>query len=195
MEICKEIEGYEGLYEVSNLGNVYSLPKGDGNGNRRRKLKPDLRGQYYSVTFSYLGSIKRFPIHKLVANAFIPNTYQKSQINHKDLNKLNNVASNLEWVTPSENMKHAYNLGACDNALAKAKLAVNKMRKENNTANMENKMGDRFISLIYKGYRTYVKYHCVYCNNISIARTDNPLLIKSGRCKSNECRQKENNAE
>ena len=101
----KKIEGYE-YYWVSEEGFVLSMSdKGV------RILKPDLRGQYYSVTLSRAGRVKRFPIHRLVAEYYIPNPDKKPQVNHKDGNKLNNHVDNLEWVTQSENQLHAFRIG------------------------------------------------------------------------------------
>lgn len=101
MEIWKPAVGYEDNYEVSNLGRI-----------RNRKgyvMKPALRKDGYH--WIYLAS-KTAPnnasVHRLVAKAFIPNPDNKPQVNHKDGNKTNNCVSNLEWVTQSENVRHAY---------------------------------------------------------------------------------------
>jgi hypothetical protein len=99
-EIWKDIEGYEGLYQVSNLGRIKSL-----NFKRSGKegiLKSNPEGGYCAVTLSH----KRrgvFYIHRLVATAFIPNPENKPEVNHINHNKRDNRASNLEWVTQSEN--------------------------------------------------------------------------------------------
>lgn len=109
-EIWKDIKGYEGIYQVSNLGNVKSL-----NFHREKKeklLKPKLtKDGYFETTLFKEGKCKFIRTHRLVAMAFIENPLNKKEINHKDGNKLNNNISNLEWVTSSENQKHAYKLG------------------------------------------------------------------------------------
>ena len=101
-ELWKDIDGYEGLYQVSNLGNVKSL-----NYNRTGKeriLKPGNNGLgYLNVLLCKNGKTKTFKIHRLVANAFIPNPYNKPEVNHKDENKTNNCVDNLEWMTSKEN--------------------------------------------------------------------------------------------
>lgn len=110
MEIWKKVKDYEGLYEVSNLGRVRSLPR---NGTipepRIMKIGKDKDG-YGVVT---LRNTKRCTkrVHRLIANAFLPNPYNKPQINHKDGNKLNNIIDNLEWATGSENILHAKRVG------------------------------------------------------------------------------------
>lgn len=115
MEIFKSIEGYEGSYEVSNFGNVKSLPKSDGNGNRERLLKQETNERnntnYKRVSLSKNGKVKRFQVHRLVASAFIENLDNKPFINHIDNNGENNNSLNLEWVTHSENMIHAQKQG------------------------------------------------------------------------------------
>jgi hypothetical protein len=74
-------------------------------------LKPWLNTNgYLYVDVSVNGKIKKIAIHKLIAEAFIPNPECKTQINHKDGNKLNNLVSNLEWCSPKENIQHAYRL-------------------------------------------------------------------------------------
>lgn len=114
-EIWKDVEGYEGLYQVSNLGNVKSLSFGarnirKSNVHKLLKLSPTNCG-YYKVQLYKNGKSKMLYVHRLVATAFIPNPDKKPQINHIDGNKANNASYNLEWATSSENMRHAINHG------------------------------------------------------------------------------------
>ncbi len=103
-EIWKDIEGYEGLYQISNLGNVKSL-------KNNIILKPSKNSKGYLQVFLWKnGSGKLLRIHRLVAKAFIPNFDDKPQVNHIDGNKQNNRVNNLEWVTNSENQKHAFKI-------------------------------------------------------------------------------------
>lgn len=98
----RDIKGYEGLYQVSNLGEVRSLNY--GRTGKTRILKPRDNGiGYKTVTLSKNGKIKNFFIHRLVAEAFIPNPNNLPQVNHKDEDKANNIWTNLEWCN------HEYN--------------------------------------------------------------------------------------
>lgn len=101
------MNGYEGLYQISNLGNV----KG-----KKCILKQfvNQRG-YFAVSLSKEDKRTSYRVHRLVANAFIPNPDNKPQVNHIDGDKSNNKAENLEWLTQSENMKHAFRIGLCNN--------------------------------------------------------------------------------
>lgn len=114
-EIWKDIEGYEGLYKVSNLGNVLSLNFGARNrilsGIQRTLKGARSSSGYYHVQLYKNGTVSTKLIHILVASAFIPNPNNKLEVNHKDGNKANNAASNLEWATRKENLEHAYNTG------------------------------------------------------------------------------------
>lgn len=106
-EIWKDISGYENRYQVSNLGNVRSI-----NGKRKDQLlKPTMRKGYCHVGLYKDKKYKIYPVHRLVAMAFIPNPQNKPHINHIDSNRSNNLISNLEWCTPKENQQHAWKFG------------------------------------------------------------------------------------
>lgn len=109
MEMWKEIPGTEGQYQVSNTGKVRTVKTG-------RILTPaiDHRGYERVCLFKYERN-RRYKVHRLVAMAFIPNPYNKPQVNHKDGNKRNNSVDNLEWVTNDENMDHSRANGLHDN--------------------------------------------------------------------------------
>ena len=106
MEIWKDIKGYEGLYQVSNLGRVRSLHYRNTNEVRELFLKPHNRG-YLQVELHRYGDRKMFTVHRLVALAFVDGFAKNREVNHIDENKHNNRADNLEWVTTSENVLHS----------------------------------------------------------------------------------------
>ena len=114
-EIWKDIEGYEGLYQVSNLGNVKSLRKRIDKGKCHRYfdekiLKPiETNRGYLRVKLCKNRKIKKTRVHRLVAEAFIKRP--ELEVNHIDGNKKNNKAENLEWVTQKENKQHAWITG------------------------------------------------------------------------------------
>lgn len=114
-EIFLPIKGYEGIYEVSNLGNVRSLDriiKYGNNAHRPAKgcnmYKRLGRNGYLSVGLWLNNKEKRFSIHRLVADTFIDNPNQLAQVNHKNGVKVDNNVCNLEWMSASDNMKHSF---------------------------------------------------------------------------------------
>lgn len=115
--VWKDIEGYEGLYQVSDTGEVRGLDR-KTTGNRHRTIKGTVlkKGKtttgYWLVVLSKDGKSKTHKVHRLVAKAFIENPLGKPNVNHIDNNPLNNNVSNLEWCTQSENVAHAYRIGA-----------------------------------------------------------------------------------
>ena len=109
-EIWKDVVGYEGHYQVSNLGNVKSLHYKHQNFPQVLKPKISYDG-YLRVNLAKDGTVKTINIHLLVAKHFIPNPDNKPQINHINGDKNNNSVSNLEWVTGKENIRHAIDTG------------------------------------------------------------------------------------
>lgn len=96
-EIWKDIKGYEGKYQVSNMGRVWSV-------RAQRCLSPDKSNGYCRVQLhAKNGKIKKELVHRLVALAFIPNPNNLTIVHHKDANTMNNTISNLAWVTAIQN--------------------------------------------------------------------------------------------
>lgn len=199
-EIFKDILGYEGLYQVSNFGNVKSLPKGDGNGNRERLLKFDVSARsctsYRRVTLSKNGKTKRYQVHQLVAQAFIENPDNKPLVNHIDNNGENNHVDNLEWCTHIENMQHSANQGRQDKSrsmggIASAKARIDKYDTINKaligTTIGELTIIDYFRDSSLLSNKNSAKFKCVCsCGNI-IDRLKYNLLSKTRPKMCNEC--------
>lgn len=118
-EIWQTIEGYEGLYEISNLGNVKSLSKIKKSPligefmTTERILKPGLREGYLSVSLTGGDGLRKsLLVHRLIAGAFIPNPNNHPCINHINAVRSDNRIENLEWCTYSHNNKQAYITGS-----------------------------------------------------------------------------------
>lgn len=131
-EEWKDIKEYEGLYQVSNLGRVRSLPIVTGTIQQNTTRKgvamiidmPQVRlgrllklnnvgvkcsdGYMKGVTLSKFGHSKRFLVHRLVAETFIPNPYNLQEVNHKNRDRSDNTVNNLEWISPEDNKTHAH---------------------------------------------------------------------------------------
>lgn len=111
----KTIKGYEGKYEISDDGEVYSLRRASRNG--RPVGGKSLKGGIYPNGYKFVvltddnRNESRCMIHRLVAKAFIPNPCDLPFVNHKDGNKKNNNVDNLEWCTHLENVRHAIRTG------------------------------------------------------------------------------------
>lgn len=104
-EIWESVKGYEGLYEVSNLGRVRSLKRATTSGV---VLNQAVKHGYMHVCLSKDGKPSTKRVHRLVAEAFIANPMDKPVVNHIDGDKTNNAVSNLEWATNSENELHSF---------------------------------------------------------------------------------------
>lgn len=101
MELWKDIKGFEGLYQVSNTGKVFSIRR-----NIMLKGKIDRYGYRTVVLWNEKNNYRT--VHRLVAEAFVPQADGCNVVNHLDCDKLNNNADNLEWTTVQGNTKHAY---------------------------------------------------------------------------------------
>lgn len=126
-EEWKDVVGYEGLYQVSNLGRVKTsfkpikCHKNSIRFGKEKILSSKIeKNGYERVNLSKDGERKTYSIHRLVAQAFIPNPNNLPQINHKDENKLNNCVENLEWCTAKYNVRES------------KKKAINQYDFENN---------------------------------------------------------------
>jgi len=143
-EIWKDIEGYEGIYQVSNTGKVRSLDRKVWNYIKKgRILKMHNNGHgYYNVSLhSKEKNEKHAYIHILVAKAFIPNPNNYEQINHKDFDKSNNCVDNLEWVSRKQNMLHYRKSNYCKK--------VEKMREKKFTNKTLKRVYDNKDKIIY----------------------------------------------
>lgn len=105
-EIWKSIEGYEGLYEVSNKGRVKSMSKKGS--SDERILQPFDNNGYYRYTLRKDGKKKNFMAQQLVAKAFLPNPYNLPYVDHINTDKHNNTIDNLRWVTRKMNCNNPY---------------------------------------------------------------------------------------
>lgn len=121
MERWEDIEGYEGLYQVSNCGRVNSLGNGKSNNSKERILKPGKnRDGYLIVKLHKDGKQKTYYVHRLVAEAFIPNPLNLPEVNHKTENKQLNYSWCIEWC----DHKYNNNYGTRNERVSKAMVGV-----------------------------------------------------------------------
>lgn len=170
-EIWKDIKGYEGLYQVSNLGRVRSLAKRDRLGRSHpEKIKStvDNGGGYLCVNLKRDGRQGMFTVHRLVAQAFLPIIEGKNEVNHLDGNKKNNLVDNLQRCNRSENMKHAAIKGLCKNFGQRPVVCVELNKRFNSIAEAEKWLGlkgNRISAVcnLKRGCKTCGGFHWRYC--------------------------------
>ena len=169
-EIWKDIQGYEELYQVSNLGRVKSLDKYDKHNRfKRGKIKAicDNGNGYCVVNLKVDGKQKSRTVHRLVATAFIPNPKNLPEINHIDGNKKNNNVSNLEWCDRRHNATHAVQ-NKLSTEFGQRKVICVELNKEfNSVTEAENWVGVKGsrisnVCKLKRGCKTCGGYHWRY---------------------------------
>jgi len=127
-EVWKPISGYEGLYEISNLGRVKSLERTVKNGHGGRVVQETIlkicktNRRYSGVGLSKNRELQNLNVHRLVAIAFVSNPENKPMVNHINGVRYDNRADNLEWTTAKENIQHAWSSGICNSDYCKKKV-------------------------------------------------------------------------
>ena len=175
-EVWKPISGFEGLYEVSNFGQVRSISLVDraGRFHEGRILSQIDNGHGYRVVnLKVNGKQKMMSIHRLVAVAFVENVdpFNKIEVNHIDANKSNNKASNLVWCTHSENMIHAERMGLCKNKGQRSVICV-----ELDMLVSSVKLAEKFVGVrgrrisncckLLRGAKTCAGFHWKYADEV-----------------------------
>lgn len=152
-EIWKDIKGYENLYQVSNIGRVKSLERIIINSlGRKKTVKERILKQtkhkagYYRIGLDREGKRKNYLVHRLVAQAFIPNPYNLPECNHKDENPLNNCIENLEWCD------HKYNI----NYGTRTERASEKMKGHIVSQETRNKISKKIEGENHPNYGKYL---------------------------------------
>jgi hypothetical protein len=157
-----DVVGYEGLYAVTNCGNVWSYRKS-------MFLTPFLARGYRKVRLYKNGTNKQFLVHRLVAEAFLPNPQNLPQINHKDENKENNCVGNLEWC----DAKYNINYGEHNNSIARSHckkvycVELDIVFESAKSAAIQLNLSDSNIAKCCKGkYKTTGGYHWKYADHL-----------------------------
>lgn len=159
-EQWKPVVGFEDAYSVSNLGQVKSLQRTKQNGSKNQEVPERILVQaktnYPSVSLWSNGTLTVKKVHRIVAEAWIPNPMNKREVNHIDANRFNNSVENLEWVTREENVRHAI-----DNGLRARKSKVDKQEvcifAKSNSHLTQRQIANKFnvsqslVSLILRG--------------------------------------------
>lgn len=153
MEIWKDVKNYEGIYQISNFGQVR---------NNKKILKPTLKRGYLQIGLRKNGIRKFFQVHRLVADAFISNPNKLPQVNHIDENKLNNDVNNLEWCSVSYNNSYGTRL--------KRVVETNKSRQPVILYDKEGNFLDEFFSIMEASRKTKINPSCIVrsCTSKSI---------------------------
>lgn len=176
--VWKDIEGLEGIYQVSNYGEVRSLERKtkhkDGKVGfvKTRLMSIFLKEGYPCVSLCISGKKKQVRVHRLVAMAFLPNPDNKPQVNHIDGVKENNNVNNLEWNTSKENIRHAFS-----NGLNRGYIGA-----ENPSAKLNDEIAREVYSLAHgdntlKEVAQYIKER--YGISVSVVVVNNIKLKKS----------------
>lgn len=171
-EIWKDIDGYEGLYQVSNIGRVRSLTRNRrGRNNAPNPIQGRILKQHICFGYCYISLCKNrkykgFRVHRLVATAFIPNPDNLPQVNHKDENKTNNCVDNLEWCdgkynvnygTGTERSRLSNTNGKCSKTVLQYSLDGTFIKEWKSTMDVQRNLGfaNTHISECCRGEQAY----------------------------------------
>ena len=167
-EVWKDVTGYEGLYKVSDKGNVFSVERRDSRGVKRGgiTLNPRHTRGYLQVALFKNGERKNKYIHRLVTEAFIPNPENHPDVNHLDEIKSNNELSNLEWCTREYNNNYGTRIERLSKKVRAVNVKTGDVLTFNSTREAERKgfnsggvsqacLGTYYGGRTYKGYRWY----------------------------------------
>lgn len=171
-ELWKPVKDYEGLYEVSNLGNVRSIAhttrvfrygKPMDVFHPSKVLKPQERSHGYLAVCLYgkggkNGRFTQTSVHRMVAEAFVPNPRGCSEVNHIDEDKQNNRADNLEWCTRRENIRH----GTCIERSVKKRINNVPRQRAIQRYDLDGNLIDEFINAWDAERKLGIKKHCIY---------------------------------
>ena len=142
-EVWKDVKGYEGLYKVSNLGRVKALERKITYSNGAEHIYPEkIKNQvnscgYLAVSLCKDGKPKQIKVHRLVAEAFLPNDNNLPQVNHKDEDKHNNNVENLEWCSAKYNCGYGSRIKRITESTDYSKMVAHQNYKENGKKSSE----------------------------------------------------------
>lgn len=181
MEIWKDIIGYEGLYQISNLGRVKSLERSYFIGRWKIKTskvtvkekilcKSTYKEGYNYVVLSKGPAVKKFKIHRLIAIHFIPNPNNYPIINHINAVRDDNRIENIEWCTHSHNLKHKFKLGNQSNAGGNNAMAKSVLN---------SKTGEIFGSIVEAAKANNIAKHTLYAKLQDKMPNDTPLILNN----------------
>lgn len=122
------VPGFDKLYKINDSGVVVNMSG--------LRIATQIQNSGYVIVHLYgKDGRKALTVHRLVAKLFVPNPENKNQVNHDDLNKLNNYYKNLKWSTAKENMKHAFDSGRMKNAIEKSRIRMSSIGKKYSKVN------------------------------------------------------------
>jgi hypothetical protein len=179
-----DIDGFETIYQVSNTGRIRSLTRISSSGRKLlgkiRKQAIDSRG-YYQIKLCKNSNCTTHLVHRIVAKAFIPAIAGKEYINHIDGNKLNNHYTNLQWVTCSENVQHAFTNGLCENTIKSLGTRYrNKFGEKHNCCKYSDEQIKQAITLYQSGMK-----QLKICAITGIKRSSIDTYLHKGKAKNN----------
>ena len=141
MEIWKDIKNYEGIYQINNFGKIKSAYKKGNNCNNKILKASYTYNGYERIGLSKNNKTKKYLVHRLVAETFIPNPNNYEQVNHKDENKQNNNINNLEWCTRSYNINYGNRNNNLNKEVWQYDLKGNFIKKWKSTMEIQRSLG------------------------------------------------------